>query len=562
MDPAGKYYLANDITVNTTYASAFTGTFDGNGKTVTVSEPMFLVVSGTVKNLTVKGDIVADHAKSNGLWGRGAVACEATGAAGTTVVFENIVNNANVAAFTQRDTTAYPDLKGYAWAGGIVGVLNSEETSTASVTFTNCVNNGTIKGGNPCGGIIGTAYSNDNTYAGTSSIIITDCVNNGAIESQSYCGGILGRGIWSANITVTGCVNTGLVRGLGNSGGMIGHTTSSILTISFCQNNGEINTFSKDGETPYAGGIIGYAQGPQSDDYSAANGKYGNVIEYCVNTASVTGDARCGGIVGSSGHGDNRGITLVNYCINTGNVTNRGIGTSAAAAATGGIQGYGYGTGDKEYAFITNCISTGNVTAMNADKGIASYFLGYISSKYAKIANCIGMGTLTSAVEGNTFILGWNNKAAFAAESVGNKVPADVTYSMAYQNGDKPAKDATIGDFDATVLASGQIVYEFNQAYKAATGTTEDVLFMTINGTDFAPTLLAADDGSNIVVKKDDGSFANPEKAPEAPETTEPAPETTEPGSSTPTGDSAIVFAAIAAVATLGVAVVAKKREN
>jgi hypothetical protein len=43
---------------------------------------------------------------------------------------------------------------------------------------------------------------------------------------------------------------------------------------------------------------------------------------------------------------------------------------------------------------------------------------------------------------------------------------------------------------------------------------------------------------------------------------TEPAPETTEPGTSTPTGDSALVFAAIAAVATLGVAVVAKKREN
>jgi hypothetical protein len=43
---------------------------------------------------------------------------------------------------------------------------------------------------------------------------------------------------------------------------------------------------------------------------------------------------------------------------------------------------------------------------------------------------------------------------------------------------------------------------------------------------------------------------------------TEPAPETTEPGTSTPTGDSFVAFAAIAAVATLGVAVVAKKREN
>ena len=42
----------------------------------------------------------------------------------------------------------------------------------------------------------------------------------------------------------------------------------------------------------------------------------------------------------------------------------------------------------------------------------------------------------------------------------------------------------------------------------------------------------------------------------------ETTPDTTEPGTSTPTGDSAIVFAVIAAVSVLGVAVVAKKREN
>ena len=43
---------------------------------------------------------------------------------------------------------------------------------------------------------------------------------------------------------------------------------------------------------------------------------------------------------------------------------------------------------------------------------------------------------------------------------------------------------------------------------------------------------------------------------------TEPAPETTEPGSSSDTGDSFAIFAVIAAVSVLGVAVVAKKREN
>lgn len=44
--------------------------------------------------------------------------------------------------------------------------------------------------------------------------------------------------------------------------------------------------------------------------------------------------------------------------------------------------------------------------------------------------------------------------------------------------------------------------------------------------------------------------------------TTEPAPETTEPSTPPTTGDSAIIFAMISAIAIAGVAVVAKRREN
>lgn len=51
-------------------------------------------------------------------------------------------------------------------------------------------------------------------------------------------------------------------------------------------------------------------------------------------------------------------------------------------------------------------------------------------------------------------------------------------------------------------------------------------------------------------------NFFNP------PETTEPAPETTAPEVSTDTGDSSLVFAAIAIISLVGVAVIAKRREN
>ena len=58
MDPAGTYYLANDITLTASYATAFAGTLDGNGKTITVSAPIFAEIAGaTIKNLNVAGAI-------------------------------------------------------------------------------------------------------------------------------------------------------------------------------------------------------------------------------------------------------------------------------------------------------------------------------------------------------------------------------------------------------------------------------------------------------------------------------------------------------------------------
>ena len=53
----GKYYLAADITVDATYMDSFTGTFDGNGKTISTTTALFAALDGTVKNLTITGYI-------------------------------------------------------------------------------------------------------------------------------------------------------------------------------------------------------------------------------------------------------------------------------------------------------------------------------------------------------------------------------------------------------------------------------------------------------------------------------------------------------------------------
>ena len=53
MTADGNYYLANDIEITASYAADFTGKLDGNGKTVTVSAPLFKNLKGEVKNLKI-----------------------------------------------------------------------------------------------------------------------------------------------------------------------------------------------------------------------------------------------------------------------------------------------------------------------------------------------------------------------------------------------------------------------------------------------------------------------------------------------------------------------------
>jgi hypothetical protein len=140
MKENGAYYLANDITVTKSYEKLFTGVFDGNGKTVTVSEPMFLEFCGTAINLTINGEIVADHAKDNGYWARGAFACMASG--DEVVTIYNITNNANVTGFLEEDTATYAGLLGHAYTGGIIGAFDNQSVGTAaSFQIINCTNN-------------------------------------------------------------------------------------------------------------------------------------------------------------------------------------------------------------------------------------------------------------------------------------------------------------------------------------------------------------------------------------------------------------------------------------
>ena len=169
MEPNGTYYLANDITIAEPYAQSFVGTLDGNGKTVTISQPMFFDFGGTIKNLTVEGSVTSLAADAeivllNADGARGAVACRVN--SGTEVLFENVVNNASVSAIG--------NLSGDDCSGAMVGKVECEGVN---VKFVNCVNNGAITGTYRTAGFVGYCYgSGSNQF-----LDLEFCINTGNI---------------------------------------------------------------------------------------------------------------------------------------------------------------------------------------------------------------------------------------------------------------------------------------------------------------------------------------------------------------------------------------------
>lgn len=182
MDASGSYTLTKDIIVTEPYASDFSGTFDGNGHTVTLAisgdsdyQALFakLAAGAVVKNVTVEGKVT----------GKKCVAGIAGQATDATIT--GCANKADILA-TDR------------YVGGIVA--ESKNTS-----ISNCYNTGTISSdrsdkGVCLGGIVGNATNN--TGGGTT---VTNCYSIGTISATADTSNYAAIAGWCYNSTVTNC---------------------------------------------------------------------------------------------------------------------------------------------------------------------------------------------------------------------------------------------------------------------------------------------------------------------------------------------------------------------
>ena len=253
-----------------TTENVWSGTFDGNGKTISnlyynnngvdhVYGGLFGYAGGTFKNLTFENAKVVIQGTYN--------------FGGILVAF------ANQAIIKNIDTDAKCSIQG-AYVGGIAGYLLESKIQ-------DCVNRATLTGTYNLGGICAQFFSKSNNS-------VSRCINLGSVTGSLSClGGILG--ILTGG-KVENCVNYALVKGIdyGSSvGGVIGNCNGG--TVENCANYANVQG------SYFIGGIVG-------DIHDTADFTLKNVFTF----GDVAGKNGCGIVLGCNHRTSATGLIAYN----------------------------------------------------------------------------------------------------------------------------------------------------------------------------------------------------------------------------------------------------------
>ena len=270
----GQYVLTADIDMSVltgqlpigTATYAFTGKFNGNGKTVS---GIRLVAETATNNYAFFGRVA------------GAEIFDLTVAGEVRSAGQNV--------------------------GGLVGNVAS------GATIAGCTNLCTVVGGLNTAGLVGYAASK------TGTLTLTNCKNGGDVTGTRYVGGMLGQSlIQSGKLTVTGCLNTGAVtataqlNGNADLGGIAGLVYS--LDLANCMNTGAVTTDEsvRGTATKSVGGVVGRAAPTAASTLAAC---YNACFVTAANPYAVIGHKQGAGTLTASGNyrAAGAGIDLAAY---------------------------------------------------------------------------------------------------------------------------------------------------------------------------------------------------------------------------------------------------------
>lgn len=398
-------------------STAFTGIFDGNGKTIkglslsSISHACVGLFGTTrdaeIRNLTVEGTVkVPSKRFIGGLIG---AIC------GETLV-ENCTSNVTVTGDSR--------------VGGMIGgmILNTTagtypaDSKNYTVIIRGCVSKGTVSTtkGERVGGLIGSC-SAGNSFSRHA--VIENCTNEATVSNAAAgsVGGIIGYidpQKSEQTVTIKNCENNGSVTGLKNSGGIAGDIRPSVAAASEyeyavriidCKNSGTVTV--KQTTWGQVGGIVGIFVGKGGTQLlisgcsntgkvdatvSKTQGRAGGIIGYiqvgstvvavldvydCTNAGAIVGTSHVGGVVG---YYEAAGTLTVARCINTGKIEASG---SFAAGIIGAVK-------SKDPIQLSSLYNSGEVTSDRYGAGIIAYFSSTSNESY--LIDAFNEGTIHS----------------------------------------------------------------------------------------------------------------------------------------------------------------------
>ncbi|MGD9807161.1 MAG: GLUG motif-containing protein [Deferribacterales bacterium] len=341
---SGSYALGADLDltgVNYSYigsnGSPFTGKMNGLGHsvsnlTIDAVNSNYVGLFG-VTNGAVLSNIFVDnaHVHSTGGWYVGALAGSVT----NTYIYNTGVD---------------VDVYGASSIGGLVGELN-EGTNIASSFSEGKVENSSLSGINPVGGLVGSVFGFVDNMSIKDSYSTADVTSGGADQA----GGLVG---YAQFIDISNSYATGDVKGGTYTGGLVGSAALSSITNSYA--TGDV-----DSSGNYVGGLVGVIQGVDVTDSYATGDVNSNTANVGPTSSAVGGllgaaTSEDNVISGSYATGNASGYNYVGGLI--GYFTNGSVSNSYATGDIKGSNNYAGGLiGGMTVQTVTDSYATGNV---------------------------------------------------------------------------------------------------------------------------------------------------------------------------------------------------------
>lgn len=521
MKADGNYYLNADIAINTTYVEPFTGTFDGNGHTVTVTVPMFAQFDGTVKDLTIDGVELT-----------GAEDLAAFAVYSQTMTAINVTNKVDITV-TGATTDASGNVTGLN-AGAIVA--NSWKDTDCMIVLRNCKNYGKI------------TVATDST------------TTSDGKDPTTYAGGLAGL---AYGLDAKFCENYGDVDAFaspsGNAGGIVGGAAkSSLITAShveFCTNEANIKA------GYYAGGIIGTV-GASGNETT-----YPYTVKYCTVIGDITGSYEAGGFIGYAycTSGSAGAYIEVTDSIFVGTI----YGGRAALNAAGSAQ-YAYDSlfvaySNSAFNTVQNCLAWGEIKTLEGDTFADNQKRVFMGCSSAKTPD-MPIENVFMCDNGTTEWYSWASKDSNASQQI--KIEDYLNTKITRCTEDEIKSGAILTKLNAYageevfVQKAGTDLYPTINPTFLAKAQEQDVLPSTEVTTEDTTTT-AKKDETTTTAKQDDKTTTPKDTTTAAPTTGDNTGDTTTAGDDTKSGGcGSVVALGLMAMLIPAAVVVVKKKEK